>query len=79
MAKKGSSWCSGFHGSPFFSKIVYLHAVVEIAPFIDNYGGVACRFLRPTVFRNLDADKPADIQLIMDGRRSNTTQIVADT
>ena len=29
-----------FHGTPFFSQIVYLQSVEEIGPFIDNQKGV---------------------------------------
>ncbi len=66
-----------FHGSPFFEKIVYLHAVEEIAPFIDNIKGVMVLSIDEQFSRKLEAKQPADIQLILDGRKSNTAQIVA--
>lgn len=66
-----------FHGSPFFSKIIYLESVEEITPFIENMTGLMVVSINAQFSRNLNADKPAEIQLIMDGRRSNTSQIVA--
>lgn len=75
--EKGYELVERFQGTPFFSKIVFLKAQQEIAPFIDNMKGVMVVFIDQQFSRNLDAKKPADIQLILDGRRSNTAQIVA--
>lgn len=66
-----------FHGSPMFNHIVYLKAVDEIAPFIDTQAGVMVLSFDEQFSRNLDARKQADIQMILDGRKSNTAQIVA--
>ncbi len=66
-----------FHGSPTFSKIIYLHGEEEIASFIDNQEGVMVISIDEQFSRNLDAGKPANVQLILDGRKSNTAQIVA--
>lgn len=66
-----------FHGSPVFTNIIYLKGVEEITPFIENMNGVMVVSIDEQFSRNLDAGKPADIQLILDGRKSNTTQIVA--
>jgi ABC-2 type transport system permease protein len=66
-----------FHGTPFFSHIIYLKGVEEITPFIDNQKGVMVVSIDEQFSRNLDAGKEASIQLILDGRKSNTAQIVA--
>jgi ABC-2 type transport system permease protein len=66
-----------FHGSPMFTHIVYLKSVEEIAPFIDNQKGVMVVSIDEQFSRNLDAKKPASVQLILDGRKSNTAQILA--
>lgn len=66
-----------FHGSPIFTKIHYLRAVEEIAPFIDKQKGVMVVSIDEQFSRNLDAGRPATIQLILDGRKSNTAQIVS--
>lgn len=65
-----------FHGSPTFSHIIYLTAIEEVAPFIDQQRGAAVISIDEQFSRNLDADKSADIQLILDGRKSNSTQII---
>jgi ABC-2 type transport system permease protein len=66
-----------FHGSPTFSHITYLNSVEEIAPFIDNKEGVMVLHIDEQFSKNLDAGKPTQVQLILDGRKSNTAQIVA--
>jgi ABC-2 type transport system permease protein len=65
-----------FYGTPFFSRIIYLDSVDEIAPFMDNQKGVMVISIDEQFSRNLDEGKPAQIQLILDGRKSNTAQIV---
>ncbi|MBS0616324.1 MAG: ABC transporter permease [Verrucomicrobia bacterium] len=66
-----------FHGSRFFEKIVYLQAVEEIQPFIDEQKGVMVVSIDEEFSRKLDEKTPTSIQLILDGRKSNTAQIVA--
>ncbi len=66
-----------FHGAPIFSKIIYLKGVEDIAPFMDNQEGVMVISIDEQFSRNLDARKPTDIQLIFDGRKSNTAQILS--
>lgn len=66
-----------FHGSPMFTKIVYLQGVEEIQPFIDNQNGLMVLSIDEQFSRNLDRKKPANVELILDGRRSNTAQIAA--
>jgi ABC-2 type transport system permease protein len=65
-----------FHGAPTFNHIFYLHSVPEIAPFIDNQKGMMVVSLDEQFSRNLSAGKTANIQLILDGRKSNTAQIL---
>lgn len=65
-----------FHGAPVFTSIYYLNSVEEIAPFIDNQKGLMVIHIDEMFSRNLNAQKIANIQLILDGRKSNTTQIL---
>ena len=67
-----------FHGAPVFQKITYLKAVEEIGPFLDAQKGLMVISIDEQFSRNLDAKKPALVQLICDGRKSNTTQILAN-
>jgi ABC-2 type transport system permease protein len=75
--KQGFELAQRFHGSPVFTKIEYLKSVKEITPFIDNMRGAMVVSLDQQFSRNLEMEQPAQVQLILDGRKSNTTQIVA--
>ena len=66
-----------FHGSPLFKEILYLKGVEEIGPFLDAQKGLLVVSFDEQFSRNLDAQKRAAVQIISDGRRSNTTQILA--
>jgi ABC-2 type transport system permease protein len=65
-----------FHGSPTFNRIIYLQSVADIARIIDNQEVVMVIHMDEQFSRNLRANKPANIQFILDGRKSNTAQIV---
>ena len=75
--EQGIELVQRFRGSPMFTDITYLYSVEEIAPFIDNQKGVMVLSIDEQFSRNLDAKKNAQIQLILDGRKSNTAQILA--
>lgn len=75
--ERGFDLVQRFHGSPTFSHIVYLDSVEAITPFIDNQRGSMVLSIDEQFSRNLDAGKPADVQLILDGRKSNSAQIIA--
>lgn len=66
-----------FHGSPIFRHITYLKGVEEIQPYIDQQKGLMVVSIDEQFSRNLDSGKNADVQMILDGRKSNSTQIVA--
>lgn len=66
-----------FKGSPTFRHIVYLDSISEIAPFIDNQRGAMVLSIDSTFSRRIDALQTADVQVILDGRKSNTAQIIA--
>jgi ABC-2 type transport system permease protein len=54
-----------------------LKGVEEITPFINNMEGIMVVMLDQQFSRNLDAKKPTDVMLVLDGRRSNSAQIIA--
>ena len=67
-----------FFGAKIFNNhIIFLKGVEEIAPFIDLQKGVMVVSIDQQFSRNIDAGKPAAVQLIFDGRKTNTAQIVA--
>lgn len=65
-----------FKGAPTFNKILTLRSMDEIAPTIDNQRAVMVIHINERFSRDLKAGRPASIQFILDGRRSNTAQIV---
>jgi ABC-2 type transport system permease protein len=66
-----------FRGSSTFSHITYLASEKEVASFIDNQKGLLVISIDDQFSRDVDAKRPVDIQIIMDGRKSNSAQIVA--
>lgn len=66
-----------FAGSPIFTEIIFLKSVEEITPFIDNRRGLMVLSLDEQFSRNIDKGQTAIAQMIFDGRRSNSAQIVA--
>jgi ABC-2 type transport system permease protein len=65
-----------FKGSPTFTHIYYLEKEQDIRPFIDNQKGSAVLHFDEQFSRDLLAGKPASMQMILDGRKSNSTQII---
>ena len=66
-----------FYGAPVFRHITYLESEAQIPAFIDEQKGVMVLSIGVNFSRELDQGKPAHLQMILDGRRSNTAQIVS--
>jgi len=67
---------SRFEGSPQFSRVIRLNGVAEIAPVIDAGIAPAVLYIGADFSRRLHAGERAQIQLLLDGRRSNAAQII---
>ena len=67
---------SRFEGSPQFSRVIRLNGAAEIAPVIDAGVAPAVLYIGSDFSRRLHAGEPAQIQLLLDGRRSNAAQII---
>lgn len=65
-----------FKGSPTFSHIRYLKRVQEIKDVIDNQKVSMVIHINEDFSRNLLSGKNGEVQLILDGRKSNSTQII---
>lgn len=65
-----------FRGSPTFTNIIYLDSLSDIAKVIDNQKVSMVIHFDSQFSRDIQAKKPANVQLILDGRKSNTTQII---
>src|SRR5262249_2171145 len=66
-----------FEGSPNFAEVRHLRGEADIAPAIDSLSVLMVLHIGPDFSRQLAAQQPAPVQLILDGRRSNAAQIVA--
>ena len=67
-----------FHGAPTFNHIVYLKCSRGNCPFYRYADKALWWFQSMSNFHEiLNARNAADVQLILDGRKSNTAQIVA--
>ena len=59
-------------GSPIFRRVADLHRTEDIATFIDNRQVILVISIDVDFERKLAAGQPADVQVIADGRNSNT-------
>jgi ABC-2 type transport system permease protein len=66
---------AGFHGSPHFQEVARITGQEEIAPLIDKRDVLLVLHIGPLFGRNLTLGKPADLQVIIDGRNSNTAML----
>lgn len=66
-----------FEGSSTFTNITFLKSDQEISPFIENQKGSMVVTIEQDFSKNIKDHTPAKIQLILDGRKSNTAQIIA--
>lgn len=65
-----------FKGSTYFPKVIYLKSDFEIREVIDTQKALMVLYIDENFSRNLLSEKKAQIQIILDGRKSNTAQIV---
>jgi ABC-2 type transport system permease protein len=64
-------------GSPNFREVVHLRAVPDITQAIDSRSVLMVVHIREDFSRQVAAGLPAAVQLILDGRSSNSSQILA--
>ncbi len=65
-------------GSPNIRHIVVLRSMDEVRHAIDNQKVVAALVFNDSFSRDVSAHRPATVEAILDGRRSNAAQIVAE-
>lgn len=71
-----SDIASRIEGAETFTKIIHLSRSEEIAEVIDNQQALAVVHFGQTFTRDLKRDGTANLQIILDGRKSNAAQIV---
>lgn len=65
-----------FRGSPTFDEITFIDSVGQIRGLIDDQLVMAVVHIPQNFSADIAAGRPVDIQMILDGRRSNAAQIV---
>lgn len=65
-----------FEGAPYFLAVEHLEGTPEIARAINSCDVMLVLHFGPDFSRRIAAGQAADVQLILDGRRSNTAQIL---
>lgn len=71
-----SELVSRFEGSPTFGTVFRLASVADIRRVIDSQQAIAVLHIPPGFSADIAAGRPTDLQLVLDGRRSNAAQIV---
>ena len=64
-------------GSPTFRHVFFLQREADIRPAIDEEKALLAIVLPEDLSRRAAAGQPADVQAVLDGRRSNAAQIAA--
>jgi ABC-2 type transport system permease protein len=66
-----------FEGSPNFREVRHLQSERDIGPTIDSRAALMVVQIGEDFSRRIMARQPASIQLLLDGRRANSSQILA--
>jgi len=69
---------AAFRGSPSFVEVARLARDGEIAPMINSKRALMVMRIGPRFSANLLAGRPAALQIIVDGRNSNTAQLAVN-
>lgn len=64
-------------GSLSFKTIFHVDNLASLRDAIDTQQAIAAVQIDPSFSRDIEAGRPASVQIILDGRRSNASQIVA--
>jgi ABC-2 type transport system permease protein len=76
MGEKAFELIERFYGAKVFSHIYFLNSEKEVASFLDEQKGIMVLSIDETFSRKLNSRESASLQLLLDGRKSNTAQIV---
>src|SRR5581483_289533 len=73
----GRDLTARFEGSPNFGRILYLPSEAAAARALDAGRVLMVLAIRDDFSAELEAGRPTTVQLLLDGRRSNSAQILA--
>jgi len=65
-----------FEHAPDFAEVIHLERVADIDTAIDSRAAPVVLHIGPDFTRKLMSDRPAPVQMILDGRRSNTSLVI---
>jgi ABC-2 type transport system permease protein len=68
---------AGFEGSSTFRLVAALDHVGQITPLIDTKEALMVIHIGPHFSRNLLLKRPAEVQVVIDGRNSNTAMVLS--
>ena len=74
--REAREFVSRFAGAETFTRLRYLTGVAEIAPALETQEVSMVLHLGPDFSRRIAAGERAEVQLLLDGRRTNTAQIL---
>src|SRR5262249_35085377 len=72
----GAELVRRIEGAPAFRTVTPVHDPAELRTAIDQERAIAAVEIGPSFSRDLVAGRPATVQILLDGRRSNAAQIV---
>ena len=75
--RAGHELVQRLRGSPTFRHIVMVDDQVQLRDAVDRQRVLAALHVGPTFSRDVAAGRSPDVQIILDGRRSNASQIVS--
>ena len=75
--RAGHELVQRIEGSPTFRRLVRVPDATALRDAVDRQRVVAAVHIGPTFSRDVAAGRPPDLQIILDGRRSNASQIVS--
>jgi ABC-2 type transport system permease protein len=73
----GRDLVARLEGSPNFSRVIHLRSDADVAPALDAREVLMVAHLGADFSREAAAGRPAEVQLLLDGRRANTAQLAA--
>jgi ABC-2 type transport system permease protein len=73
----GQELTQRINGSPTFQRVEIAANPAQVRDAIDRQQAIAAVEIGPDFSRAIEAAVPADLQIVLDGRRSNASQIVA--
>jgi ABC-2 type transport system permease protein len=75
--KWGTELVQRVAASKTFREVTPVHGVPGIQDALDHRRALAVVHIGPQFSRDIEAGRPAEVQILLDGRRSNAAQIVA--